>query len=331
MNILILLIAVWDYSYNFAADVTYDNNIFSYSSEYIDDFMNQVGPYRFPFETYDDLLTSCKLNLLLRNKFFGKRTTTFNFGIKINHYLINNQKDYQRINIGLRQSFGKFAVKVSYQIIPNYLIRYYRNPQGSSTDYIGCEAKYQTVSGKLSFNPKPTVLFYLQYKRRWEDYIPEFDIYDSNGHILGIDSEIQLNKRIVLSLGYAFRSSEADSSEIPTTNDESVPDGSYYQHSVKGNLTFQFKFLLPTRLNLHYNYNFRNFTTTFADDAMHFGRQDHIHNITAGTEFRIFTRMFLEISYLRQLRNATSEILPGIDTIKDYNKYRISAGLHFYY
>ncbi|MCK4453036.1 hypothetical protein KAU59_01650, partial [candidate division WOR-3 bacterium] len=264
MNIIILLIAVWDYSYNFATDATYDNNIFSYSSEYIDDFMNQVGPYRFPFETYDDLLTSGKLNLFLRNRFFGKRTTTFNIGIKINHYLINNQKDYQRINIGLRQSFGKIAAKVSYQIIPNYLIRYYRNPQGSSTDYIGCEAKYQTVSGKLSFNPKPTVLFYLQYKRRREDYIPEFDIYDANGHILSIDSEIKLNKRIVLLFGYVYRSFQTDSSAILTTPDESVPDGSYYQHSVKGNLTFQFKFLLPTRLNLHYNYNFRNYTTTFA-------------------------------------------------------------------
>ncbi len=331
MNIIFFFIAVWDYSYNFAADVTYDNNIFSYSSEYIDDFMNQVGPYRFPFETYDDLITSGKLNLLLRNKFFGKRTTTFNIGIRINHYLTNNQKDYQRIDIGLRQSFGKIAAKVSYQIIPNYLIRYYRNPQGSSTDYIGCETKYQTVSGKLSFSPKPSVLFYVQYKRRWDDYIPEFDIYDANGHILGIDSEIQLTKRIVLSFGYVYRSFQTDSSAILTTPDESVPDGSYYQHSVKGNLTFQFKFLLPTRLNLHYNYNFRNYTTTFADDAMHFGRQDHVHKITASTEFRIFTRMFLEISYLRQLRNATSEILPGIDTIKDYNKYRISAGLHFHY
>jgi hypothetical protein len=175
MNIIILLIAVWDYSYNFATDVTYDNNIFSYSSEYIDDFMNQVGPYRFPFETYDDLITSGKLNLFLRNKFFNKRTTTFNIGVKINHYLINNQKDYQRINIGLRQSFGKIAAKVSYQIIP-----------------------------KLSFSPKPSVLFYVQYKRRWDDYIPEFDIYDANGHILSIDSEIKLNKRITLSLGYAF-------------------------------------------------------------------------------------------------------------------------------
>lgn len=331
MNIIIFLIAVWDYSYNFATDATYDNNIFSYSSEYIDDFMNQVSPYRFPFETYDDLITSGKLNLFLRNKFFNRRTTTFNIGIKINHYLTNNQKDYQRINIGLRQSFGKIAAKVSYQIIPNYLIRYYRNSQGSSTDYIGCEVKYQTVSGKLSFSPKPSVLFYVQYKRRWDDYIPEFDIYDANGHILSIDSEIKLNKRITLSLGYAFRSSEADSLEIPTTNDEDFPDGSYYQHSLKGNLIFQFKTLFPTKLSCGYNYNFRNFTTTFADDAMHFGRQDHIHKITASTEFRIFTRMFLEISYLGQLRNATSEVLPSIDTIKDYNKYRLGAGLHFYY
>ena len=182
MIILIFLITVWDYSYNLASEFTYDNNIFSYSSEYIDDFMNRVRPYRFPFETHDDLISSGTLRLFLRNKFFGKRTTTFDLGITINHCLTNNQKDYLKLDFGLRQSFGKYALKLSYRIIPNYLIRYYRNPQGQVNEYIGCKVNYQTILGKLSYNPDKDLLFEFIYGRGWDNYISEFDIYDANSN-----------------------------------------------------------------------------------------------------------------------------------------------------
>lgn len=331
MNILIFLIAVWDYSYSFTSDFTYDNNIFSYSAEYINDFMHQVRPYRFPFETYDDLISSAKLRLLLRNKFFGKRTTTFNFNAKFSNCLINNQKDYWNINFGIRQSFGKYAIKLLYQIIPKYLIRYYRNPQGTSTDYIGCEVKYQTLSGKLSFNVNPNLLFDLQYKRRWEDYISEFDVYDANAHIVGLGPEIKLKKRITFTIAYEFKTSKNDSIAALETGVEPVPESAYNHHAIESDLTFEFKLLSATKLGFGYKYTFRNFTATFSADSMHFGRQDHIHKITASTEFRIFTGMNIEISYIRQWRNATSEILLDIDRIKDYNKYRLSTGLSFYY
>ena len=112
MSLLILFISVWDYSYDVKVDFSYDNNIFSYSDEYIDDFLNQIRPYRFPFETYDDLISNAQMRFLLRNKFFSKKTTTFNLYIGINHYLVNHQKDYQKIGCGIRQSLGKYALKV---------------------------------------------------------------------------------------------------------------------------------------------------------------------------------------------------------------------------
>jgi hypothetical protein len=64
---------------------------------------------------------------------------------------------------------------------------------------------------------------------------------------------------------------------------------------------------------------------------MHFGRQDNRHKISVATELRIFTGMFIGITYLRQWRNATSEILPDINEIKGYDKNRFGLGLNFYY
>ena len=149
--IAILLFTFWDYSYNLDIGFSYDDNVYNYSQPYIDDFLNGVRAYRFPFETHDDLVTAMDFRLLVRNKFFGGRTTTFSLDLNTDNYLVNNQKNFQKYTFGLRQSFGEYAVKLSYGLLPNYLIRYYRNPQGTSTEYIGCEAAYHTVSGKVSF------------------------------------------------------------------------------------------------------------------------------------------------------------------------------------
>jgi hypothetical protein len=65
--IILLLITFWDYSYNLDVGFSYDNNVYAYSQPYIDDFQNSVRPYRFPFEAYDDLMTSVDFDILVRN------------------------------------------------------------------------------------------------------------------------------------------------------------------------------------------------------------------------------------------------------------------------
>ncbi len=331
MNLLIILIAVWDYSYQFTTDFIYDNNIFSYSDEYIDDFINSVDSYRFPIETYDDLIVSTNLQYYLRNKFFANRTTTFDLNIKPSHYMLNNEKDYLRIAFGVRQSFGKYALKLSVQTIPNYLIRYYRNPQGKSTDYIGCEVSYPSLAAKLSVDVQPSVRLELRYKRTWDDYVREFDLYDASSHDMSLGSNIGINERISVWLGYAYKSLSNDSSNI-TTGLDSGPDGSYQQHVLDSELNIEFKTIMPTRLKIGYTYAFKRFTSEFSADSLHFGRQDHTHNISSRVDLKVFTGFYLRIYLSRQWRNATSEVSPlDIDRIKDYDKYRIGAGLSFYH
>lgn len=329
--IVILLLAFWDYSYNLDIDFEYDNNVYAYSSQYIDDFLNQVRPYRFPFETYDDLVTSVDFRLLVRNKFIGKRTTTFSLDLNTSNYLMNNQKNYQKYTFGLRQSFGKYAAKISYQVIPSYLIRYYRNPQGGSADYIGCEVAYHTISGKVSFATIEGITLSAGYGHRWDDYIEEFNRYDAKGNIFSFGIEKRLRKYLNFEFGYAYRSSENDSADFSTSGTELTPDGSFYQHSLSGDLSLQAVIVVPTALQLSYTYVFRNYTAIYPEDSLHFGRQDHRHRITLNSHFRILTGIQIKLFATRQWRNATSEILPRVDEIKDYNKYKFGAGLEFYH
>lgn len=329
--ILLLLIATWDYSYDFGVAAAYDNNVYAYSDEYIDDFLNGVNAYRFPFETYDDLVTTADLDFLLRNKLFGTRTTTFSFGMAARHYLINRGKDFTRFNFGLRQSFGRYAIKLNYRVIPRFLIRYYQNPQNTSTNYIGCKATYHTLSGKLSVLTIKNIRIHLTYSHRWDDYIEEFNRYDADGHIMSFQLEKKLSRYFDFRFGYNYRISNADSADVISSGAELTPDGSYYQHSLYADLIFQTVVILPTLFEGSYGYDYRSYTTSSNADSLHFGRQDHRHKFTFTTHSRILTGLQLKLLFTWQWRDAMSEIYPGIDRIKDYEKYSVGGGLELYY
>ncbi|UCG29705.1 MAG: hypothetical protein JSV53_09400 [candidate division WOR-3 bacterium] len=329
--IIFLLFSFWDYSYDLDVDFNYDNNVYAYSQEYIDDFINGVRQYRFPFETYDDLITSFDFTLLVRNKFIDKRTTTFSIDLNTDNYLLNRQKNYQRYTFGIRQSFGRYAVKLSYQVIPGYLIRYYRDPYDGSTDYIGCEVTYHTARGKISFMTLHDITLIAGYAHRWDNYIPEFNRYDASGHVVSFGLEKMLRKRIDFAFGYEFRNSYTDSADASTSGVDITPDGSFYQHTLSGNLSVQMVAVLPTTMKLSYNYSFRSYETSTGEDSLHFGRIDHRHRIMLGIYPRLITGLRLKLTLMRQWRRATSEVLSDINSIKDYTRYRAGAGFEFYY
>jgi hypothetical protein len=329
--LLATIISFWDCSYNIATEFTYDNNLFNYSAEYINDFMEQLRPYRFPFETYDDLRTSTHLSLLIRNEFFSGRTTTFNVYVSLNNHLINNQKDYQKLLAGIRQSFGPWALKATYDIIPGYLIRYYRNPHGSRTDYIGCKVTYRTLTGKLTIQPRPQLAFDLWYKLRQDDYIDEFSAFDAHAHVLGVGSEIELVNNLTMNINYEIKSSSTDTANVATSLNEDAPDGSYVQHTIDWGARWAVKLLLPTYMSCGYEYTFRNYQSQESIDSLHYGRQDHTHQFFAGAEMKLFAGIHLILSYDIQWRKATSEVFTDIGRLKDYGKYRLGAGVRLYY
>jgi len=205
MLLLLMTLAFWDHSYTTSVMFTYDDNVFGYSDEYIEDYIDLIRAYRFPFKTYDDLYTEPRLDVRFRKKVFDERTTTFNFGILVRHHAINQQKDFQRLIIGLRQSFGAWALKGSYRAIPNYLIRYYNDPAGQDTEYIACEVAYHTISGKLSLDVKKNIQADIVYSYSIDNYIEVFNLYDAHGHKVGLNIQSSMSRRLDMKTGYSFK------------------------------------------------------------------------------------------------------------------------------
>lgn len=330
MSFVLLLVAFWDYSYTLSNELSYNNNIFNYSPDYIADFMNEIRPYRFPFDTYDDLITSMKVHLRVRNKFFTNKTTTFNLDANLHHYLINQPKDYQYLAAGIRQSFGVQALKFTYSLIPHYLIRYYQDPRKDSTNYIGCAVTYHTAGVKLSWQLRSNTDISLTYKRKWDNYVTDFNLYDANGHIVGIDTRLSPTTGFTLHGEYEFRISTTDSVNADSAFDD-IPDGAFTQNAIEVGCVLSGKIIKRGELYFVYRYAFRNYASDEPADVLHFGRQDHYHKMHGKLMFSLMLGMQGIVSYTRQMRNATSEVFPNIDNIKNFDTYEVSAGLLFQY
>jgi hypothetical protein len=311
--------------------VIYDNNIFTYSRDHIDDFLQQHRPYRFPFETYDDLYTELQLDMRFRKKFIQNRTTTFNFGARIRYYTINQQKGFLRVTGGLRQSLGAWAIKGSYRLIPGYLIRYYKDPEDTSFLYLPCKVNYHTVTGKITL-PRITIFIpEVFYQYSIDDYHEVFTVYDAQAHAIGLQTDIDLDQLTRIRAQYAFKLSDLDTTALSSSASEDVPDGSYTQHRIGGDIMINGLIISSVSVSLGYHYTFRSYRSLQSNDQMHFGRQDHLHAISIEAVMKIRTGMLLYGSYTHRTRVATSEICPDINTIKNYGQDRMSAGLKFYF
>ena len=331
MMILLLCGALWDYSYESSIKLMYDSNIFTYSQEYIDDFLAQTAPYRFPFETYDDLYTELQLDMRFRKMLFANRTTTLNMGGRIRHYAVNPQKGSLRMIAGLRQSLGTWAIKVSYRLLPGYLIRYYKNPEHTNTEYFPCRATYHTFAGKVTLPRISIFTPAVQYQHSIDDYLEPFTIYDARAHTVGLHTDVNMATKFHASAHYAFELSELDTTLMPGDTIEDIPDGSYLQQAMGMSVTLKGIVCASLTFSLGYEYTFRNYRSEDSDDRLHFGRQDHLHSISIGAVLWLRTGMLLHGFYTHRSRIADSEVFPEIDMIKNYAQDRTGAGLSFYF
>ncbi len=319
---IIYLLFAFDHSVKSQIDFVYDYNIFEYSKKSLEDFIQQIHPERFPFETYDDFYIHYNLQLLIRNKFFRNHNTTINFSFSGYNYIVNEQKDYTIFTTGLRQSFGGWSVKFEYLFRPHYLIRYYRAPQNSR--YIGCKFSEQFGSLKLSFIPAKRfdLSFIVGYEI--DDYIKEFDVYDARALRVGFSLEFGLNRFFKPEIDYEFKSSAARGP---------VPDISYSQHKlwIKTELCTG----LPgfSKWKFGYQMSHRIYTTEVSPilDSPHSGRLDIVNNFRIAWEFPVFSGLYLSLGYSYEFRRSHSDVYPDIGDYKNYDKWMVGCGLEFVY
>jgi hypothetical protein len=284
--------------------------------------MAHMHPERFPFETYDDLTNDVSLELLVRNKSTKGRTTTANLALSTHGYYINEEKDYAVYNIGIRQAFDRFAVKIDYLFMPDYLIRYYREPAG--TDYAGCRFTEHLITMKGTYRVRTGMTASASLMREFDNYIESFDVYDSESYRFELETVLRANNYFEPELSYEFKDSRAQGP---------VPDISYVQHQGRIILAMRTKVPRLSEVTFDYLIAYRLFTTDLGSliDSPHSGRADLGNRIRLAGEVPVLTGLRLVLNYSCEFRNSFSRTYPQVGEFKNYRKQTAGAGIEFTY
>ena len=322
MNLIIFVFAGITYNLEYNCEFAYDDNIYEYSVRDLDEFTNRIRSYRFPFETSDDLVTRQDCQLLLRTRTIANRTTTINLRAAASNHAINRQKDYQTYNAGIRQSFGKIALKCDYLHIPRYLIKYYPDPM--SAEYKECAFTEHLLTLKTSFLPSEIIALHVRAAREWDNYVPDFRVYDTQAWRIGADLDLAMNPWYEPAIGYEFKDALSRGPD---------PDLSFRRHSGSINNLFNLRFPRLAKLYLDYKIDYRIYTTDLppAEDTPHSGRTDFTHRFACAARIPVLGFLDITGGYCYEFRRASSPSYPEIGIVKNYDKYQLSGGIRFSY
>lgn len=334
----------WEWNGIASLTNTYDDNIYRYSPEDIDDFVYHRADYRFRMETYDDLVSSPSLTLYVTRRFSQKVKTRLRLKYSYNIFTVNHERNYQTISSFLRITFfEKSYLQFGYFHIPEFLIRSYwdkdvfsmtlKNPE----TYKKCDFTRSLYSVKLGGRISKSLWGAACYERDVVYYNPHFTEYDTEANAFGIEIRYDLASWIQAGLKYAFTMAEAkgydEEGETKEHSDDS--DISYDEDQFQGELILDISRHVPLPINLTFQYrrSLRYFTTekSLEADPFHAGRRDDIHRLSYMTEYKILRNLSLFGQYEYHWRNVSSKEKERITEVKNYNRNRISVGIEFTY
>ena len=306
---------------NIELKTMYNDNIFLYSDAYISDFVNQVRPFRFPFNTYDDFITNLNLQLQFPvQKDINK--SYLNLFYKQYLFAMNGEKSYQIVSATFNQSLSKrFGFDVSYLFLPRYLIRFYQNPFSASIDYIGCTFAEHLLTIRLNYkwrsiNVKPFGRFEI------DKYKENFSFYDGKASRFGMDLIWLITSSINLAAGVERKQNQTQGP---------VPDISYNENQLNGQINVKLPDIEKLLLNFGTNYIARDYTTNNSAlvDPFHKDRSDKTINLNGGVEYRIASNLRINFVYEHEIRRTSSPYRSQIEDIKDYDNNIFTLGLRY--
>jgi len=298
--------------------IAYDNNPFLYSASDLELFRLRAAPSRFPIRTADDLEAdmgfglACRFRLAERGGSLGLRT-------RLHQYVSNPEKSYGLATVEAGQSIWQSGrLNFAYTYLPDYLIRYYRNPASSdTTDYVGCWFTEHLVT--VSFRQRQgNAALQPTYRYEVDDYTPAFDHYDTRAHRMGAELGWDPLVNVGVSAGYEYKLASAKGP---------VPDISYRQHELGLRVLSTPRKLNRFSFEAGYTFSRRAFTTRNSGDVdpSHAGRVDIIEAVDVKGRYRL-ALVSLEVGYHFEWRGVTSPHASAIQDVKDYRAGRLSLG-----
>jgi hypothetical protein len=299
--------------------LTYCDNPFDYSRSDIDAFRYRTEPARFPIRTSDDVDLNIGAELSALWQLSG-RAGAFRARVRAHGYLSNWEKSYGVTAVAVEQGLwhgGRLGF--TYTLMPNYIIRYYKNPQTSDTgDYTGCrfaehlvEARFRQRVGDFALQP--------QYGYEVDDYNAVFDYYDTKMHRLGGELRWTPAPNLDVRGEYEFRLASAAGP---------LPDASYNQNEGGVFIRTGPRELTQFRVEAGYSLARRTYTTANSgeEDPAHAGRVDEIANVTAAVRYDLGNVTFVA-DYDLEWRELLSVYSTEIQEVKDYRSSRLGLGV----
>jgi hypothetical protein len=299
--------------------VVYDDNPYEYSRSDLELFRQRVNPARFAIRTSDDLHLDMGGQLAWRYRAFGHHGSV-TVRTRMHGFLSNWEKSYGSVGGELGQTVcdgGRLTA--SYTNLPNYLIRYYRNPATADTsDYAACRfaehlagARFRQQFGALTLEPR--------YAYEMDDYVAPFDHYDTKAHRVGGQVGFDLAANFEVRGDYEWKHATAKG---PT------PDASYDQHRGDVTIVTRPRSLRQFSVEAGYSLARRRYTTRNPGsvDPSHAGRSDNIEgaHVSLGYDLSQFT---LRAGYDFEWRTVSSDYISQIEDIKDYRAGRLTLGV----
>lgn len=336
-----------DINLEFEARTTYDDNILKYSEKYLDRFMNREDEGRFQIKTDDDVISRPSLIITASQKLIKNFNTTLQFSMNRSFYINNGIKSWSFFDLSLEHYFHKKGYfSLSYNYIPNFYIRHYRDD-----DYVTFVGYVPESFKPMSF-AKENYSFNTQYVflkntgiRLTLDYIRYFYNvhyieYDSNDFSYEIRILQPLSKKLRMQAAYSFTKSYAkgfdEAHETRETSNDA--DASFFDNDFALGLRFNLPSFLKMTHSLWFDgsYGKRSFTSPkyVEFDQLHAGRIDYNYRLALQYRFKINKALNASIfyNYFGRRTSSRSELNKEFISLeKDYNQNQIGFSLIYNY
>lgn len=319
----------------------YDDNIFRYADTDIDKFVNNIEPYRYPIETYDDLITTVEMHAKVRSKLIMGRSTTFNLKIRGNLYYQNSIKDYASFSTSMWHRVGKEGhLLAKYLFLPKYFIRYYPDldvstpyPYPYFTDCFFAKHLF-ALSGGYRFFDKVDIG--LSYGRELYDYNDAFNEYDTGLNEFAVSVGFTYRDLLYPALKYSYLIADAKATDEPGETKQMSDDGdiSHDEDAFGLSLDLDLTQTKPFRFETDLTYTRRFYTTEkpVLVDPTHAGREDIKLLLGLTVLFIPTERITFSAGYQFEKRNVhTPYDISQIEDIKDYTRNIFSTSIGFSY
>lgn len=327
----------WRLAWRGEVGAAYDSNIFRYSDDEIDDFLDGLRQDRFPSDYIDDLRLEPSLDLKFLREEPGRRETELRLSADYRLATVNTVKSFGKLGARLterRDGLG-YAV-LDYYAIPSYHVRDLWDPDvDTGSPYRSCDFRKNAVSLGLGTDRRGIVNLAAELKYDRTGYGPDFVEYDSDAWTWGVTTIVRPVRGLRLDATYALRSSAArgydEIGETKATSDDS--DISYEQdeYSLRARWAagrvrdIPVVFVLGGRMARRFYQTDR----TAQDDPYHAGRDDTYMTFWLRNGWEIAPDLTLEGFYVLRTRSAESEFTDEIGTLKDYTAHRAGIRLIF--